>query len=377
VSLRVTSVTLDGIAQPLDGVLASVTIRHGRVDVFDSPSPSTCQLTLLDRPFSVTHSFRIGGVLVVNAADGAGAPKPRFTGKITDASLDDNDLTVIAVGMLSTLTQYTVGLVDYPSEAWSARITRVFAEAGLAASLVLQAPPAAADPVLAARVAATAGPETLDDMLGELADNVGAAIADTPDGRILVQAISARTLDSLYMIDPDVVAYVPAFVQVLPSANSVAVVWTGGTQTATDPASIARYGQRPTPPLTITTTITTAPAAAARAVERVARTANPHWNMPSAPVLVGLDLAIGQAVEITELPPSAPYDPWTPIVEGWQDTIASDGVELDWTMELALSDPLASGLTLPWNAVPAADKWNTIDPVTAWSDALTLADLEV
>ena len=139
------------------------------------------------------------------------------------------------------------------------------------------------------------------------------------------------------------------------------------------PHSVARFGPRPQ---TIATRISSSASALARASERLARVANPHWNMPSAPVLVGLDLAIGAAVEVTNLPPSSPYDPWTPILEGWQDTITSDGEELTWTMELALSDPLASGLTLPWNTVPLADKWNTINPVTAWRDALTLSDLE-
>ena len=45
-------------------------------------------------------------------------------------------------------------------------------------------------------------------------------------------------------------------------------------------------------------------------------------------------------------------------------------------MELALADPLLSGLTLPWNAVPTGDKWNTINQTVAWKDALTLGDLE-
>lgn len=371
-SLALSSITLEGIAQPFADVLASVTIRHGRVDVFDSPSPATCQLTFLDRPFSVTHPFRIGGTLVVNARDGAAAPKPRFTGTVTDASLDDNDLTIIAAGLLSRLPQYTVGLVDYPAEAWSARIARVFAEAGLAAKLLLQAPPAAADPPLAARVAATDGATTLDQMLGELADDVGAAIADTPDGKILVQAIAARTLSSLTLLDPALVAYVPAFVQVLPVANVVTVAYVGGSVTQSDAPSVARFGTRPQ---AITTRISSSASASARAAERLARVANPHWNMPSAPVLVGLDLAIGAAVEVTDLPPGSPYPTWTPVLEGWQDTITSDGDELAWTMELALSDPLASGLTLPWNAVPTAYRWNTINPTVAWKDALQLGDL--
>jgi hypothetical protein len=48
-------------------------------------------------------------------------------------------------------------------------------------------------------------------------------------------------------------------------------------------------------------------------------------------------------------------------------------------MELSLSDPLASGLTLPWNAVPttAGYRWNTINPTTAWRDALQLGDLDL
>ena len=46
-------------------------------------------------------------------------------------------------------------------------------------------------------------------------------------------------------------------------------------------------------------------------------------------------------------------------------------------MTLALSDPLYSGVTVPWAAVPATAEyhWNTIDPATDWTEALTLEDL--
>ena len=97
--------------------------------------------------------------------------------------------------------------------------------------------------------------------------------------------------------------------------------------------------------------------------------------MPAAPILRGLDLELGVPVVLSSLPPAAPFDPWTPLVEGWTDTISGEV----WSMELALSDPLISGVTLPWQAIPveAAYHWNTIDPSTAWIDALTLDDLEV
>lgn len=60
-------------------------------------------------------------------------------------------------------------------------------------------------------------------------------------------------------------------------------------------------------------------------------------------------------------------------MEGWTDEIAGD----TWTMTLALSDPLLSGVTLPWSAVPTtADyHWNSIDVATDWTEALTLEDL--
>ena len=299
------------------------------------------------------------------------AEVPRFTGTITDASLNDDELTAIAVGALGSFDQYPIGAVDWPAETWSARVTRCFTEAGLASLLVLQK--AAFDPLLVARTAATAGPTTLRDYLGFLAPMVGAAVVDRPDGKVLVQAIGARTLAASTRLDPALVAYVPPWVQDLPHGNVVTVRYTGDQSqsvTVQDDASIALYkGRRP---VTIDTTFQSVDDATVRANERLSRTAFAHWNMPSAPVLAGLDLAIGAPVQIDTFPDSAPFDPWQPILEGWQDTISGP----DWTMALALSDPLGSGLLLPWNAIPAAGyAWNQIKPATAWKDALTIGDL--
>ena len=106
---------------------------------------------------------------------------------------------------------------------------------------------------------------------------------------------------------------------------------------------------------------------------RLARAAYSHWHMPSAPLLRGLQLDIGAPVVLDDMPDASPYAPWTPVLEGWTDTITGT----EWRMRLALSDPLLSGLALPWQDVPTADKWNTIDPATSWANALTLDDLEV
>jgi hypothetical protein len=374
VTLTPVALTIAGVSHDLADVLADVTIRHGRVDVYESASPSTLQLTIEDVPRSFTRAFRVGSPLVFTCTDGV-TVAPRFTGKITDGSVDDSLLTAIAVGRLATLAAYTVGTVDYPAEAWTARVTRVFTEAGLAAYLQLVAPAAGGDPQLAARTVLDEEPVTLDQYLATLADMVGAAIADTGDGKILVQPISARTLAGAVALDPDLVAYVPVWTQVLPLANVVTVNYAGGSVTHSDAASVAFYGPRP---VTIDTAFTSPTAAAARADERLARSAYSHWNIPSAPYLVGARFGIGAPLTLSDMPAGSPYATWTPVLEGWQDTITGDGHEIDWTMELSLSDPLASGLTLPWNQVPttAGYHWNTINQAVPWHDALQLGDLE-
>jgi hypothetical protein len=359
-------IVLDGVELPLAGILADLTIRHGRREVLDEATAATCQISLLGVAPAFVAGFRVGAPLTITASDGI-TSRPRFTGTVTDAALDVDELTAIAVGRIATLRRYAVGAVAWPVEAWSARIARLFAEAGLSAILDLRPDPLF-DPELAARNPATAGPTTLGDYLAFLAPMVGAAVADQPDGTILVQALGARTLEGAHALTPATVAYAPVWEQALPPANIVTVRYTGDQSlsvTVRDDTSVALYGQRPR---TVDTTFVAAADATHRANEALGRGAFAHWNVPAAPVLEGLELAVGQAIELSSLPPSAPFDPWTPILEGWTDTIAG----AEWRMALSLSDPLASGLLVPWNSVPPGELWTTIDQAIAWRDARTL-----
>ncbi len=361
---------LDGATIPLADVAADVTLHHGRSDVSDDPTASTCQITIYDVDKAFVKGIDVGSSLVLNVQDPPAAAVSRFQGTVTDATLDDDDLTLIAAARLATLDRYPIGLADWPEETWTARVTRVFSEAGLSSYLVLQADPLF-NPVLVGRTAATAGPTTVADYLAFLAPMVGAAVADRTDGKILVQALGARTLAGAYQLDPADVAYSPPWLQVLPGANVVTVRYTGDQSqsvTARDDASVAIYRERPQ---TIDTTFKDAGDATTRASLRLSRGAFPHWNIRDTPVLRGLMLNIGQPVELSGMPPASPFDPWSPILEGWTDAIAGG----DWTMTLALSDPLQSGLLLPWNVLPVDWAWNEINPVTAWKDALTLDSL--
>ena len=369
-----TSVELAGASIPLAGVLADMTIHHGRADVSDEPTATTCQITLLGMTSADVLAFEVGQQLTVMVADGAAPPAPRFAGHVTDAVLAGDELTIIAAAEISRLRLYVVGEVDWPAEPWSARVTRIFTEAGMADRLELSPDPAF-DPQLAARVFETAGATTLGDYLTFLAGMVGAAVTDRPNGDISVQAIGARRLSDAVALDPADVEYSPAWRAELPRGNIVTVRYQadqGEHVTLTDAASVALYGDRPE---TIDTAFSFAADATARASQRLARAAYSHWNIPEAPVLRGLTLEVGAPLTLSAMPEASPADPWTPILEGWTDELSGD----TWRMTLALSDPLLSGAILPWASVPVAlaYQWDTVDPATDWTEALTLDDLEV
>jgi hypothetical protein len=88
------ALTIDGVALSLDEVLADVAIHHGRSDVNDEPTPDTCQVTLQEVGKPYVDAFKTGVQLVLKVQDQVTlAESTRFTGRVTDASLDVDLLT--------------------------------------------------------------------------------------------------------------------------------------------------------------------------------------------------------------------------------------------------------------------------------------------
>jgi len=112
-------------------------------------------------------------------------------------------------------------------------------------------------------------------------------------------------------------------------------------------------------------------AALERASQWLGRLAYPKWALPGVTLLEPQSLEVGQVVEFTDLPDSAPYPAWRAVVEGWTDTI--DGP--DWTQELVLSDPQLSGLAPAWQELPPTLIWSAVDPACRWRDAYFLDNL--
>lgn len=357
------SVEIDGDAIALADVFAAVTLRHGRASVDDEPLGSTATLSLVNVDAAFTGPFRVGRELAIDVT-GAVA---RFRGRITDAALNTDDpdeptLSILAVSTLARISGRKVGAVDWPAEAWSDRVERAFTEAGALAELVLEI--GTEDPALAARPAEEA---SLADVLQELAETVSAAIADRPDGKVLVQAVTSRQGAEPIELDPELVVLAPEWAQSDDVANVVRVEWSGGTVELQDASSIALYDERA--PLTISTLLSSVDAANARAALELNRRSRPDWRIDSAELLeLDLDLAIGSPVMLTELPAASPRPLHIGMLEGWTDHVEAVGGELEWTMTLSLSPQRLSGYGLAWEDVPSAIAWEDVDPSITWDE---------
>jgi hypothetical protein len=381
VALVISSILIDGAAVPLSTVAADVTIRIGRSTYWDSFTASTCQVTLLGVTRTFVRGVTLSRPLVVNYSLNGAAPKPRFTGRTTDATLDGDALTLIAVGRLSTLDAYTVGKVAYPQERWDDRISRLFQETF--GSGVLTWVGYALPPYVNARPAA---PVSMAQYLDELCNMAGAIMNDTPAGKILIEEATTRTASAPTSIAPENVVYAPRWEKVLPGSNKATVPYGTSTpqavKTAADAAAAAQYGERAmtVSPSEIAFGGPTSGSLAADVIAQriVDRQSYPRWTTPAVTLLAGIVLPspeIGRPVKLTSLPASAPFSPWTATVEGWTDNIVSDGETVTWGMELSLSDPFLSGVIVhvAWEDLPPTDLWSTIDPTVTWENADALA----
>lgn len=205
--------------------------------------------------------------------------------------------------------------------------------------------------------------------IGSISDtsdlSVGMAVPEPPGdlqpGTVVVDIdASSVTIDK-----PAVGTNVGAFRFTAPASS----VLTFGTESAyvthRDEASISRYGERP---VSVDTAFVDVLDADRRATERLQRAALPAWVIPAAPIVRGLELRVGYPVVISGMPASSPSTDWLAILEGWSEQIAGE----EWTMELALSDPLLSGYFFSWSTIPPEWAWNELDPTASWYEAQSL-----
>ena len=180
----ITGVRIGGDAIEFDRVSSTMALRHGRSAVDDGPLASSAALELVHVRREGTSTFRVGETLELDHDGG-----PAFRGRLTDATLVGDSLALTAIGALAGISRRPCGRNGFPAQLWADRVRAAFSDAGALDLLELELGPW--NPPLVA--VEPDDRRTLGGVLTGIADDVGAAIADTPDGRVLVQTIEFRS----------------------------------------------------------------------------------------------------------------------------------------------------------------------------------------
>ena len=369
----ISRVVLADVELELERVLASLTIRHGRDDVSGGLQSTTATLPLRNIHRDELTTFQCGVSLVIYDLNGLEI----FTGQVSDLELVDDDpllddvLTVTATSSLALAGRRNVGGHSWPAETWSQRMRRILDEAGLVG--IVQAP--SPDVPMAATVpdpdsGAYPSMSALDALEADR-EAVGSTAYDDELGRIVVQAFDGRGALEKLLMDAGSILYAPAWGMTLDVVNRVVLGYGygAGSVTVDELVSQGVYGVRWTG--VFDSGLADATTATRRAQVWLDRLTFPRWKMPGLTILGRAPLQVGMRLELSQLPASAPLSAWTPIVEGWTDTVDGD----DWTQDVVLSDPIFSGLALRWQDVTAGLRWQDVSPACRWTDADVIDNL--
>lgn len=354
-------------------VIADVAIRSGRSRADDGVSPASCTIELLS-PTPGGQAALIGDDLqvLVNAA-------PRFTGRICEldsaSSPDDpqaSTYTVVGIGPLARLARVLIAM-PLPAGSAADRAQAVFDLCGLPCLIeggdTIQLAPYGAD---------GDPPAGADQIIGAIASDAGAIIADQGSGIVLIQFLDSRLGHDQFHPDPADTHVDLDWEMTDDLTNHAEVQWLGGTVTSEDAASVARYDRHS---VSLNTGLGDISSATRRSNSIVARLAQPAWRLGDVKTWDAgiLGHSVGALVQITPLPPSSPVaDPWVGVLEGWIDSYqpSTDGVIIG-SWDLAIGDLLHSAETLTWAGVdPAELQWAQVNPATRWMDAISNGDLQ-
>lgn len=406
---QITGITIGGVSVALGDVEYNVFVTHGRSNITDGASSSTAAITLIGKDDTMP-SVAMAQMLNIKAHG-----VDRFTGRITDLNIEHikntnlSRFNIQAIGKVSRLGTKTIGGNDFPKENAHARALSIMQLSGEdyivegGYEIELKAKTANDQPIL--------------DIINQLASDVGAAVVDRPDGKILVQFYDARGANeyfekwqdqgnqkwseqTLRWIDKQAISPT-AGIPVNLNANTVIYepIWrinsgsiinrvnlgydNGAVYTVEDTGSQADFGLRA---LGLNTEIHDLTSATLRAGQILNRQSQPRWAMGSVEVYMDritdttqrsklMALTCGNRVQVNGLPKPAPYTNWVGVVEGWSESFVGNGNNGGThRLVLALSDPFASYAGMTWNQL-LLQKWNTINTSVIWANAITPENL--
>ena len=406
-------VEIDGV-EYTDAVLANLTIRSGRTNIYEQANAGYVNLQLLDVSQSIVP-VSINSTIGVSIKDTSGAFVAIFGGNVVDIGLEVRDVgstmftqtySITALGALARLPKaLTNGVLSKAFDGTQIDVILRQVLFGSWAEVPGALTWATYDPTITWANAENNG-------LGEI-DTPGnyelaARSSDRTDIYSLVSALATSGLGYIYEDAQGRIGYADSThrttylaangyvdldanqaraaglrieTRVGDVRNSLTIKYgatSSSERSASDAASIAQYG---TLAQIITTTLHNASDATAQANFYLSLRAqpepifseitfdltNPELDNADRNSLIGIFM--GQAISLNNLPLNMASGTFQGFVEGWSFQASYN--QLSVTLLLS---PLAYSLqAMRWNDVPITEKWNTVSPTLTWEYATIVA----
>lgn len=406
------AVSINGAGDVTNVTLANLTITSGRQDIYSQPYAGYCNIELINLNESAIN-IDVNDAVVIKVKDSTGTYVNLFGGDVTDIDVEvtssgtggiNERIKIVALGALAKLPKIlTDGVLskDFDgNQIYSILAPLLFSNWNAVPAALTWAD---YDPTTTWANAGNTGLGTID----QPGDYELTARSSSPtDVYSLVSGLATSGLGYLYEDASGRINYADSthrsqylaangYVEVTGNhalangirtskrigdlRNKVTIKYkANATETATDAASIAIYGEQGQ---IINTSIEAQADAEDQAAFYLSLRAYPQDQFRSitfpltSPEIDNsdrdnlLNIFMGEALDITDLPSNMVDGRFQGFVEGW--TFSAGYNRLDLTLILS---PVAFSLqAMRWENVPITESWNTISPTLDWNNATIVA----
>lgn len=365
--------------------LNGLAIHYGRPTIWEQARSSYATIDILNTT-NANNDFEINDSVVVTVQDSDGTTVTVFTGVITEvrgqiAASGTNATvaveTITAVGPFAQMSRTTVGKTAYPKEYDDDRITRILTEAGVTVDVV-------DTPGVYELTARAANPIDAYTLATYYAGMCFGYMYETKTGAVGYANESRRTVDistSGYLdIDEGYINWrgINSRKSIADILNRIILFYKDNEQvTAEDSASITSYGLYEA---TVSTELHNFDEAQNIADRYVSLRSIPEYNFSSFninldnPNLLAADLdaliniEMGTAIQIDNLPNAISHITYQGFVEGWDLVIN----EMQANLTITSSDNTYSVVPIRWQDVDPTTIWTDIDPAVTTSTKTNL-----
>jgi len=374
-----TTVSIDGVDFS-NNAINFITIGQGRQHVWEQARSSYAQISLYN-PTDTNWSFDLNSTVVITTKNASGVDRTLFTGTINSYSGSISAtgeiatvglVQITALGSLAKMSRTLVGGSGYAKEYDDDRMLNILTDAGVSIDVV-------DTPGVYEFEAYTAEVSDAYSLATKYADMAFGYIYETTTGEVGYANESRRSIDvQTNGYDTIPTNYINAY-SVSSEKTSADVVndiyltyKANASKIASSASSIATYGKIAA---NITTELENGTEAQYQADRYITLKANPETNLNSfsiellnpnitnADVDILLQMYMGKAIKIEDLPNSIIHTDYQGFVEGWKWSISRTGINL----EINSTSSLFSITPTRWQDVSATLVWSAVDPTLQWS----------